>query len=88
MLNYLHGIIDIPLKLQAYLMTMVKWWTNVSFAVHPDMRIHMGGYCFFGKGVVYCTLLKQKIDTKSPTKSDMAGIDNVMPHTLWTWYLI
>ena len=33
--------------------TVVKWWAERSYAVHPDMRSHTGGNMSLGKGAMY-----------------------------------
>jgi hypothetical protein len=62
----------------------VKWWIDASFAVHPDMRSHTGNTMSLGKGSVYLTSRKQRINTKSSTKAELVGVDDSMPLVIWT----
>jgi hypothetical protein len=37
-----------------------------------------------GKGSVYSTSTRQKLNTKSSTEAELVGVDDVMPMILWT----
>jgi hypothetical protein len=37
-----------------------------------------------GKGMVYCTSAKQKINTKSSTEAELVGVNDVMSQVIWT----
>ncbi len=41
-LKYLHGTVYLSLTLDASEMTLIRWWVDASFAVHPDYRSHTG----------------------------------------------
>ena len=58
----------------------------MSFAVHPDMKSHTGSTMFFGdsKGVIQTASRKQKLNTKSSTKVELVGVDNMSVMILWT----
>jgi hypothetical protein len=62
----------------------IKWWIDASFAVHPDMKSHTGGTMSLGKGSVYSTSRKQRINTKSSTEAELVGVDDGMPLVIWT----
>jgi hypothetical protein len=69
-------------------MSLVKWWVDASFAVHPDMKSHTGGVMTLGKGAMYGTSTRHKINTKSSTEAELVGINDVMPQVLWTRYFL
>jgi hypothetical protein len=50
------------------------------------MKSHTGGTLSLGKGSVYLTSTKQKLNTKSSTEAELVGVDDVMPLILWTQY--
>jgi hypothetical protein len=56
--------------------------------VHPDIKSHTGGTLSLGKGSVYSTSTRQKLNTKSSTEAELVGIDDVMPLILWTRYFL
>jgi hypothetical protein len=59
---------------------------DASFAVHPDFKSHTGATMKFGDGedVAQSISRKQKLNTKSSTKSELVGADNVSVMILWT----
>jgi hypothetical protein len=86
--KYLRGTLQMPLTLEADNMHVVKWWVDASFAVHPDMKSHTGGVMSLGKGAVYGTSTRQKLNTKSSTEAELVGVNDVMPQVLWTRYFL
>jgi hypothetical protein len=69
-------------------MRLIKWFIDASYAVHPDMKNHTGGYMMLGKGIAYGASTKQKLNSKSSTESELVGISDVMPQVLWTRYFL
>ena len=65
MMQYLRATINMALTLEADNLHVIKWWADGSFAVHPDMRSHTGGCMTLGRGVIYGTSRRQKLNTKS-----------------------
>ena len=87
-MRYLRGSINMPLVLEADDVQVVKWWIDASFAVHPDMRSHTGGAMTLGKGAIYATSTRQKLNTKSSTEAELVGVNDVLPQVLWTRYFL
>ena len=87
-IKYLRGTISLPLRLEADSLSIVKWWVDASYAVHPDMKSHTGGTFSLGKGSVYSTSTRQKINTKSSTEAELVGVAEVLPQILWTRYFL
>jgi hypothetical protein len=83
-MRYLRGTLDMPLTLEAESTSVIKWWVDASFAVHPDMRSHTGGIMSLGRGAIYSSSTKQKLNTRSSTESELVGISDLMPQVLWT----
>ena len=79
----LRNTTDMPLTLRADGNNIVKWWVYGSYAVHPDMRSQTGGTMSLGKGVIISTSIKQKMNTKSSTETELISVDDLMPHILW-----
>jgi hypothetical protein len=81
---YLRGTLKMPLTLEADECNTVKWWVDASFAVHPDdMHSHTGGAMMLGKGVIYGTSTRQKLNTKSSTKVELVGVKMTSCHKLY-----
>ena len=88
MLQFLRATKDDYLTLSATSLHNVRWWVDASYAVHPDMKSHTGGAMSLGTGVIYGTSKRQKLNTKSSTKAELVGADDVMPQMLWTLYFL
>ena len=41
-----------------------------------------------GKGAIISTSIKQKMDTKSSTETELIASDDLMPHIMWTKYFL
>ena len=48
--KYLRGMADLPLWLERDGSGTIKWYVDVSYAVHSDMKGHTGGTMSLGKG--------------------------------------
>jgi hypothetical protein len=86
--RFLRATADDPLTLEADATHVVKWWVDASYGVHPDMKSHTGGTMTMGKGSVYSTSVRQRLNTKSSTEAELVGVDDVMPQVLWTKYFL
>ena len=53
-----------------------------------NQRGHTGGMTSIGKGVIMHNCSKQKLDTKSSTESEVVGVSNYLPYTIWTKYFL
>jgi hypothetical protein len=87
-IKYLRKTISMPLRLEADSLNIAKWWVDASYAVHPDMKSHTGGVFTLGKGAIYGTSTRQKINTKSSTEAELVGVAEVLPQILWTQYFL
>jgi hypothetical protein len=86
--RYIRGTLEMPLALEANNMHIVKWWVDASFVVHPDMKSHTGGIMSLGKGAVYGSSTRQKLNTGSSTEAELVGVNDVMAQVLWTRYFL
>ena len=82
-MQYLRNTTKMPLPLRADGTNIVKWWVDVSYAVHPDMRSQTGGTMSLVKGAIISTSSKPKMTTKSSTETELIATDNLMSHILW-----
>jgi hypothetical protein len=75
---------DIPM-MSADDTNTIKWHVDASFAaVHMDMKSHTGATLLLGSGTITSISTKQKINTRSSTKAELVGIDDVVSKVLWT----
>jgi hypothetical protein len=52
------------------------------------IKSHTGGAMSMGKGIIYGTSTRQKLNTKSSTEGELVGVNDVMPQVLWTRYFL
>jgi len=83
-IRYLRGAPTLPLTLECDNTQIVKWWIDASFGVHPDLKSHTGATMSLGKGSVYSSSVRQKLNTRSSTEAEVVAVDDMMPITLWT----
>ena len=62
----------------------IKWYIDVAYAVHPDMRSHTGAIMTLGKGAVTSVSSKQKVNARNSTEAELIGIDGIISNVLWT----
>ena len=87
-LCYLKNTIDLPLVISIDNLNDIRTWVDASFAVHPNMRSDTGGYISMGKGTLYASSKKQKINTKSSTEAELVGASDFLPQALWTRHFL
>jgi hypothetical protein len=86
--KYLRGTPTLHLTLEANTNKKMTWRADGSHAVHPDMRGHTGGTFTLGRGSIYSTSTRQKINTKSSTETELVAADEVLTQAVWTKYFI
>ena len=52
------------------------------------MKSHTGGLITLGKGCLYGTFIRQKLNTKSSTEFEIVAAADVLPQIIWTSYFI
>ena len=87
-MKYLRGTKTMSVCLEADDLSVVKWWVDGSFAVHPDMRSHTGVIMSLGKGAQHASSTKQKLNTTSSTEAELVAVSDSMPQVLWTGYFL
>ena len=87
-MKYLQKTITLTLTLEADDLQLIHWWIDGAFATHQDMRSHTGGAMTLGKGVIYGTSTRQKLNTHSSTEAELVAIDDCMSQVLWTHYFL
>ena len=85
-MKYLWKTITLPLTLEADDLQLIHWWIDGVFATHRDMRSHTGGAMSLGKGSIYGTSTRQKLNTRSSTEAELVAVDDCMSQILWTRY--
>jgi hypothetical protein len=63
--------------------SVLSWYIDTLFAVHPDMRGHTGGAMTMGRGFHLDKSTKQRLNMRSSTESEIVAVNNLIPHILW-----
>jgi hypothetical protein len=87
-MRYIRGTRTMPLILSANGSGILKWWVDASFALHPNMRGHLGGGLSLGRGFTIVSSTNQKLNTRSSTETEIVGADDFMPAICWTHYFM
>ena len=87
-MKYLQKTITLTLTLEADELQLIQWWIDGAFATHQDMRSHTVGAMTLGKGVIYGTSMRQKLNTRSSTEAKLIAVNDFMSHVLWTCYFL
>ena len=82
MIKYIKKTQDENLTLNTTNMTMVEWYYDDALAVHAYMKNHTGGLLTIGKVSMQKNSIKQNINTKSSTKSELVAVNDVLSHLL------
>jgi hypothetical protein len=88
LMRYIRVTGTMPLILSANGSGILKWWVDASFAVHPNMRGHLGGGLSLGRGFPIVSSTKQKLSTWSSAETEIVGADEFMPAICWTRYFM
>lgn len=88
LVQYLRGSAQLGLTLEADGGHVVKWWIDAAFAVHGDMRSQSGTAMSLGKGMVYSSTTKQKLNTRSSTEAELVAVNDFLPQVLWTRHFL
>jgi len=87
-LRFLRETKDDKLTLEADGSSVISWWIDASYAVHPNMRSHTGATMPMGKGCPISISTKQKINTRSSTEAEVVGVNDAMYLVLWVRHFL
>jgi hypothetical protein len=82
-LGFLNGTIDDVLTLEADNTQTMSWYIDAAFAVHTNMKSHTGAILTMGKGAIISDSLKQKVNVRSSTESEIVGVDDEISKVIW-----
>lgn len=82
-LGFLKRTIDDKRRIGAKSLTEVLTWIDASFAVHDNLRSHMGGCISMGTGLIHGKSAMEKLNAKSSTEAELIGMAEYLPYNLW-----
>ena len=87
-LEYLKGTRNLKLTLKVKDLSVIRWWIDASYTVHPDCKGHTGSTMTLGEGATISMSNKQKVNVRSSTEGELVGVHDVLPRALWSKYFI
>jgi Reverse transcriptase (RNA-dependent DNA polymerase) len=83
-LGYQSETRHLPFVLSANNTSIIQWWVDASFAVHPNMQSHTGATMLIRTGCPYSISRMQKLNTWSSMESELVGVNDAMLLIIWT----
>ena len=83
-INYIRETIHLPLLIDWDESGVLTWSVDVTFVVRQDMRSYTGAVLTMGKGALISMSVKQKINTKSSTETELVRVDDAMNFVVWS----
>ena len=83
LLSYLNGTRGMYLTLSMN-GSVMNWFADASFGVHPDFKSHTGGALVMGTGSIINKSMKQKLNTHSSTEAELVAADDMSSIMLWS----
>ena len=83
LLQYIYGTLDISRILSIRSFSEMSIYVDASHASHNDARGQTGGFIVMGGGVIHSSRTKQKINTKSSTKTALVSASEYIQYALW-----
>jgi len=81
-MKYLNGTRTFHLTVGIDDIKIIKWYVDASYGVHEDFRSHTGSVMSIGIGALPAGSTKQKLNTRSSTEAELAGVDDVIAKIL------
>ena len=78
MMKFLKQMVNNCLTLKADGSRTLKWYVDAAFAVHPDMRSHMGAVMTMGQGAAQHICHKQGMNTQSSTEAEVIAANEAV----------
>ena len=82
-LGFIKSTINEKRKIGVHSLTNLFTWVNASYAVHDNMRSHMGGIMSMGNGIIHGKSAMNKINTKSTTEAELVSVAEYLPYNIW-----
>jgi hypothetical protein len=82
-MKYLQATAFLPLILRGDKDGEMSLYIDGAHAVHDNMRGHAGVFVTAGKGALYASSTKNKLNTTSSTESEIVSVGEKLPKFLW-----
>ena len=85
---YLKGTLYMKRHVEAYSLSIIRWWVDASYGVHWDCKGHTGAMMSMGKGALVNMARKHKLNTGSSTEAELVSIADVLGMMIWCNYFM
>ena len=82
-LKYLNGTKELVLYLSGNNILNITAYIDASYGTHNDYKSHTGIFISIGRGPIYCSSSKQKLNSKSSTEAEMIAVSDGLNHVIW-----
>ena len=86
--NYIQFTIGLPFILSINKSGIIKWSVDESFAVHKNMRSHIGGFMTMVTVWAYIKSSFKKLNIKSSIEAKFVIVDDVLTQVIWNQYFL
>ena len=86
-LTFLHNTIDDDRVRVIEDLGVMHTWVSELYAMHPDMKGHIGCVMLYGLGNIHTQSSKQKLNTKSSTESEVVRVSDYVPQPIWAKFI-
>ena len=62
---------------------ILRTWVDASYGVHMDMQGHTRAAISLRTGIIHYKSLKQHLNTKSSSETELIGASDYMPYNVW-----
>jgi hypothetical protein len=83
-MTYLHSTHSLKLSLFAESLSIIRWYVDASHQTHEDCHSHTGAILTLGCDAVSSSSIKQKLNTKSSTETEIVGLFDKTSDAFWT----
>lgn len=85
---YLQATWSPPLILHIDNFRNIQWCTDGTFTMHNNIKNNTGISMTMGKGPIYQSSQKQKLNSKRSTEAELIRVDNKMNQRVWTKHFL
>jgi hypothetical protein len=76
-MRFLNGTKDSVTMMSIDDSNTIKWYVDAAFAVHKDLKSHLGAVMTLGNGAICSISTKQKVNSRSSTEAEFIAVDDV-----------
>ena len=85
-MNFIQGIIGLPLILSIDKSGNIKWYVGAEFVVHKYMKSRTEGFITMVTGGYHVQSSKQTLNTNSSSVANLVVVGDVLTQVIWTQY--